>query len=153
MRKVSAAHFYLAGLIAVLSAGCASSTSPLVPSTAPDTSAPNSSETVVPTSPETTQPADNLDINHRPNTDIHRGAGSPASQRGPGGSTSLATTQFTRRRQTRPILAGRRIDPSGNIFISGHDHVENSMLYRLDETTGMLNWVGDARSASEQVDN
>ena len=44
-------------------------------------------------------------------------------------------------------------DPSGNIFISGHDHVENSMLYRLDETTGMLNWVGDARSASEQVDN
>ncbi|MGB1387087.1 MAG: hypothetical protein ACPG7C_09570, partial [Ilumatobacteraceae bacterium] len=44
-------------------------------------------------------------------------------------------------------------DPSGNIFISGHDHVENSMLYRLDQTTGMLNWVGDARSASEQVDN
>ncbi|MGB1785713.1 MAG: hypothetical protein ACPHK6_10355, partial [Ilumatobacteraceae bacterium] len=43
-------------------------------------------------------------------------------------------------------------DPSGNIFISGHDHVENSMLYRLDQTTGMLNWVGDARSASEQVD-
>ena len=32
-------------------------------------------------------------------------------------------------------------DPSGSIFISGHDHV-GSMLYRLDETTGMLNWVG-----------
>ena len=44
-------------------------------------------------------------------------------------------------------------DPSGNIFISGHDHVENSMLYRLDEMTGMLSWVGDARTASEQVDN
>ena len=27
------------------------------------------------------------------------------------------------------------------------------MLYRLDESTGVLNWVGDARTASEQADN
>ena len=44
-------------------------------------------------------------------------------------------------------------DPEGNIFVSGHDHVRNAMLYRLDVESGLLTWVGDARTASEAVDN
>lgn len=44
-------------------------------------------------------------------------------------------------------------DPEGNIYISGHDHKTNSMLYRLDSGTGLLAWVGDARSASLKADN
>jgi len=44
-------------------------------------------------------------------------------------------------------------DPSGNIYISGHDHKKNSMLYKLDPRQGVLRWVGDARSASLLADN
>lgn len=44
-------------------------------------------------------------------------------------------------------------DPDGRIFISGHDHQQNSMLYRLDPETGYLTWVGDARTASTAADN
>jgi hypothetical protein len=44
-------------------------------------------------------------------------------------------------------------DPDGNIFVSGHDHVRNSMLYRLDAESGVLSWVGDARTASKAVGN
>jgi hypothetical protein len=44
-------------------------------------------------------------------------------------------------------------DPDGNIYISGHDHTLNSMLYRLDPETGYLMWVGDARTASTAADN
>ncbi len=44
-------------------------------------------------------------------------------------------------------------DPDGNIYISGHDHRLNSMLYRLDPETGSLTWVGDARTASTAADN
>ncbi|MFP5487126.1 MAG: hypothetical protein ACLGHQ_02310, partial [Acidimicrobiia bacterium] len=41
----------------------------------------------------------------------------------------------------------------GSIYVSGHDHVSNSMLYRLDPETGSLIWVGDARTASTAADN
>ncbi|MBN2657370.1 MAG: PQQ-like beta-propeller repeat protein [Spirochaetales bacterium] len=44
-------------------------------------------------------------------------------------------------------------DPEGNIYISGHDHVSNSMLYMLDARDGVLRWVGDAREASTRADN
>ena len=44
-------------------------------------------------------------------------------------------------------------DPDGNIYVSGHDHLLNSMLYRLDPDTGSLTWVGDARTASSSADN
>ncbi len=43
--------------------------------------------------------------------------------------------------------------PDGSIYISGHDHVANSMLYRLEPETGSLTWVGDARAASTAADN
>lgn len=43
--------------------------------------------------------------------------------------------------------------PDGAIYISGHDHVLNSMLYRLDPATGILSWVGDALTASRAADN
>jgi hypothetical protein len=42
--------------------------------------------------------------------------------------------------------------PNGNIYVGGMDHVSNSALYRLD-STGLLRYVGDARSASEAVNN
>jgi outer membrane protein assembly factor BamB len=44
-------------------------------------------------------------------------------------------------------------DPNGIIYVSGHDHQLNSMLYRLDPETGSLEWVGDARTASTAADN
>ncbi len=43
--------------------------------------------------------------------------------------------------------------PDGGIYISGHDHRLNSMLYRLDPEAGYLTWVGDARTASTAADN
>lgn len=43
--------------------------------------------------------------------------------------------------------------PDGDIFVSGHDHRQNSMLYRLDTDAGSLSWVGDARTASTAADN
>lgn len=44
-------------------------------------------------------------------------------------------------------------DPQGNIYVSGHDHQTNSMLYKLDPESGYLQWVGDAQTASRSVDN
>lgn len=44
-------------------------------------------------------------------------------------------------------------DISGEIYISGHDHISNSMLYRLHQADGVLRWVGDAQTASEAADN
>ena len=44
-------------------------------------------------------------------------------------------------------------DPDGDIYISGHDHVNNSMLYRLHQTDDVLRWIGDAETASRSVDN
>ena len=44
-------------------------------------------------------------------------------------------------------------DTEGDIYISGHDHVSNSMLYRLHQSDGVLRWVGDAETASLRVDN
>ena len=43
--------------------------------------------------------------------------------------------------------------PDGSIYVSGHDHVLNSMLYRLDPDTQQLTWVGDAVTASREADN
>jgi hypothetical protein len=44
-------------------------------------------------------------------------------------------------------------DPDGNIYVSGHDHETNSMLYRLDPPEGDVEWAGDARTASTEADN
>jgi hypothetical protein len=44
-------------------------------------------------------------------------------------------------------------DNYGEIYISGHDHISNSILYRLHQADGILRWVGDARTASETADN
>lgn len=44
-------------------------------------------------------------------------------------------------------------DPNGDIYISGHDHQTNSMLYRLDQNNYTLSWVGDAKQASMDADN
>jgi hypothetical protein len=44
-------------------------------------------------------------------------------------------------------------DADGEIYISGHDHINNSMLYRMHQQDNVLRWVGDARTASEAVDN
>ena len=43
--------------------------------------------------------------------------------------------------------------PNGDIYISGHDHVSNSMLYRLHQSDGVVRWVGDAETASRKVNN
>ena len=43
--------------------------------------------------------------------------------------------------------------PDAAIYVSGHDHVSNSMLYRLDPASGEIVWVGDARTASTAADN
>ena len=154
MREFSATRFYLAGVIAVLAAGCASSTSPQVPRTTSDTSAPNPSETVVLTSPETTQPPETTSTSTTDPTPTYiEVPGIPPRN---GDLAGVRVWQLPNSPDgDMPDQSWLAVgsDPSGNIFISGHDHVENSMLYRLDETTGMLNWVGDARSASEQVDN
>jgi hypothetical protein len=56
---------------------------------------------------------------------------------------------------TRPDQAWHSVgsSPSGDIYISGHDHATNSMLYRLSQKDDTLRWVGDARTASQAVNN
>jgi hypothetical protein len=55
---------------------------------------------------------------------------------------------------TQPAEASPSSVPTdGSIYVSGHDHVLNSMLYRLDPGTGHLTWVGDARTASTAADS
>lgn len=44
-------------------------------------------------------------------------------------------------------------DAQGDIYISGHDHHSNSMLYRLFQYDQTLRWVGDARTASQAANN
>ena len=43
--------------------------------------------------------------------------------------------------------------PDGDIYIGGMDHATNAALYRLKWQTGELQFVGDARSASEAAKN
>ena len=43
--------------------------------------------------------------------------------------------------------------PDGDIYIAGMDHVTNTALYRLKSREGRLQFVGDARSASEALKN
>jgi hypothetical protein len=43
--------------------------------------------------------------------------------------------------------------PEGDIYVSGMDHKTNAALYRLHWREGKLQFVGDARSASEAVSN
>ena len=43
--------------------------------------------------------------------------------------------------------------PNGDIYVAGMDHVTNAALYRLEWRVGRLQFVGDARSASEAVQN
>lgn len=43
--------------------------------------------------------------------------------------------------------------PDGDIYIAGMDHVTNAALYRLNWRAGKLQFVGDARSASEAAKN
>lgn len=49
------------------------------------------------------------------------------------------------------LAVGSDID--GEIYISGHDHINNSMLYRLHQSDDVVRWVGDAETASEAVNN
>ena len=44
-------------------------------------------------------------------------------------------------------------DINGDIYISGHDHRQNSMLYRMYQKDQTLRYVGDARSASIAAGN
>ena len=44
-------------------------------------------------------------------------------------------------------------DASGEIYISGHDHINNSMMYRLYQSDDKVRWIGDARTASEAANN
>jgi hypothetical protein len=43
--------------------------------------------------------------------------------------------------------------PDGDIYVAGMDHVTNAALYRLKWRAGQLQFVGDARSASEAARN
>ena len=43
--------------------------------------------------------------------------------------------------------------PEGDIYVAGMDHKTNAALYRLHWREGKLQFVGDARSASEAVSN
>ncbi len=43
--------------------------------------------------------------------------------------------------------------PNGDIYVAGMDHRTNAALYRIEAATGLLRYVGDARSASEAADN
>ncbi len=47
--------------------------------------------------------------------------------------------------------SGAAAAPGGDVYIGGMDHATNSALYRLHE--GVLSYVGDARSASEEAGN
>jgi hypothetical protein len=44
-------------------------------------------------------------------------------------------------------------DVDGDIYISGHDHINNSMLYRLHQSDDVVRWVGDAETSSSAVGN
>lgn len=44
-------------------------------------------------------------------------------------------------------------DIEGDIYISGHDHINNSMLYRLHQSDDVVRWVGDAETSSSAVGN
>ena len=44
-------------------------------------------------------------------------------------------------------------DIEGDIYISGHDHINNSMLYRLHQSDDVVRWVGDAETSSKAVGN
>ncbi len=44
-------------------------------------------------------------------------------------------------------------DADGEIYISGHDHTQNSMMYRLFQEDQTLRYIGDARNASQEVNN
>ncbi|MDB2650328.1 hypothetical protein N9Y19_05345, partial [Porticoccaceae bacterium] len=44
-------------------------------------------------------------------------------------------------------------DADGEIYISGHDHSQNSMMYRLFQEDQTLRYIGDARTASQAVNN
>jgi hypothetical protein len=44
-------------------------------------------------------------------------------------------------------------DAEGEIYISGHDHSQNSMMYRLFQEDQTLRYIGDARTASQAVNN
>jgi hypothetical protein len=44
-------------------------------------------------------------------------------------------------------------DADGEIYISGHDHIQNSMMYRLFQEDQTLRYIGDARTASQAVNN
>ena len=44
-------------------------------------------------------------------------------------------------------------DANGEIYISGHDHRTNSMLYRMYQSDNTVRWIGDARTASEAANN
>lgn len=44
-------------------------------------------------------------------------------------------------------------DSDGEIYISGHDHINNSMLYRLHQLDNVVRWVGDAETSSQAVGN
>ena len=44
-------------------------------------------------------------------------------------------------------------DTEGDIYISGHDHINNSMLYRLHQSDDIVRWVGDAETSSQAVGN
>ena len=44
-------------------------------------------------------------------------------------------------------------DAEGEIYISGHDHSQNSMMYRLFQEDQTLRYIGDARTASQAVSN
>jgi hypothetical protein len=44
-------------------------------------------------------------------------------------------------------------DAEGEIYISGHDHQTNSMLYRMYQHDNTLRWVGDAKTASQAANN
>lgn len=44
-------------------------------------------------------------------------------------------------------------DADGEIYISGHDHSQNSMMYRLFQEDQTLRYIGDARTASQAANN
>ena len=44
-------------------------------------------------------------------------------------------------------------DANGDIYISGHDHINNSMMYRMYQSDDTVRWIGDARTASQAANN
>lgn len=43
--------------------------------------------------------------------------------------------------------------PDGYTYVAGMDHTTNAALYRIEQSSGRLEFVGDARSASEAANN